>query len=355
MHAIDIPIPVRVIATAVLAAALLVGVSSVSADTGGSSFTTTPVVLNISAKPGSSNTQTLQFLNNGTQAVPIDMMLDVFSAKDASGNAVITAPSPNDPSTSWVSFNPSHFIARPGVWSSVKMTIALPSTAEFGYYYAVLFKPNLPSISVPGTTSIHGTNSTLVLVDTHSAGEERNLSIESFSADQGLFEYLPASFHARIRNSGNIYMSPVGNIFISPNSDMTNSIAAIDINPASGNILPRTVRNFQASWTDGFPKFENKTVNGQTVNDSHGVPVQELSWDSASLSKFRFGKYYAQLTLVYNDGTKIVPLHAEVSFWVIPWKLILFVLIVIAIIVIGLLTIGKFGVRLIRRTKVYHL
>jgi hypothetical protein len=38
--------------------------------------------------------------------------------------------------------------------------------------------------------------------------------------------------------------------------------------------------------------------------------------------KLRWGKYTANLLLVYDDGTKDVPIEGTLSFWVIPWRLI---------------------------------
>ncbi|MFZ3031816.1 MAG: hypothetical protein WA082_02160, partial [Candidatus Moraniibacteriota bacterium] len=40
-------------------------------------------------------------------------------------------------------------------------------------------------------------------------------------------------------------------------------------------------------------------------------------------SKLRFGKYTAKLLLIYDDGKRDIPIEGEVSFWVIPWRLVL--------------------------------
>src|SRR5258708_7769649 len=200
------------------------------AASGGLSLTTSPVFLDVSIPPGTSDTRSLQLMNNGPQPVLINMKLDVFSARGTNGDAQITEPEPNDVSVSWVSFSPTSFVAKPGVWSPVKMTINLPKDATLGYYYAVLFQPDITGQPSSKTASIRGTNAILVLVDTHSGNESRAVTIDNFTSSQGLYEYLPTSFNITIHNGGNIYLSPYGNVYVSQNSDLTSSLAAITVN-----------------------------------------------------------------------------------------------------------------------------
>lgn len=340
---------IGVIAVAVLSRPLLAHAAGT-----GISLTTSPVVLNLAMQPGTTETRTLQLMNNSSQPVKIDMELDVFSAKGENGDAIITAPAPNDPSIGWVSFSPSTFVAKPGVWSPVKMTLNLPKNATLGYYYAVLFKPDIPDQPSANTTVVRGTNGILVLVDTHSGNEKRSLDIEDFSVGQGLYEYLPTTFNLKVHNGGNIYTAPTGNIYISQNSDLTSSIAALDINPGEGNVLPQSTRDFKIDWDDGFPIFEDKKVDGQIVRDAHGNPEKQLSWSFAKFSKVRIGQYYAKVTLIYNDGKRIIPISRVVSFWVIPWKLMLITAVILVVLVIGLLSIGRFMIRVTQKSRIYR-
>ncbi len=318
------------------------------------SLTTSPVVLDLNIHPGSSDTRTLQLMNNGQQDIRINMELDVFSAKGDSGDAQITAPEPGDPSPGWVSFSPASFVAKPGVWSAVKMTINLPQSATLGYYYAAVFKPDLPDKTLANATTIRGANAIFVLVDTHAGSESRQLSIDDFGVSQDVYEYLPTTFHLTIQNNGNIYQAPTGSIFISKNSDLTNNVAALDVNPGGGNILPHTSRTFDVDWSDGFPIFADKKVNGLTVYDSQGKPVKELSWSFARFNKVRIGKYYAKVTLVYSDGKRVIPITRVVSFWVIPWKLILVVIAILAVLIVGLANIGRFAFYMGTKARIYR-
>jgi hypothetical protein len=320
---------VAVVTALFVAAAVLFPTHAFAATSGPAlSLTSSPVTLNLVIKPGTSTSKTLQLRNNGSQPLQINMKLQVFSAYGTSGEAAISEPKPGDPSATWVHFSPSTFTAQPGVLNTVKMTIALPKGASLGYYYAVIFQPVIAtptSVSTPSST-VKGSNAILVLVDTQSANENRNIKIASFTATKKVYEYLPATFNVSIHNGGNIFLAPTGNIFISKNANLTHTLDILPFNPGGGNVLPDSNRTFNINWSDGFPIFKPETKNGQPVDNKQGNPVEKLDWNtSASISKIRFGKYYAQLALVYTNGAQVVPVTGVVSFWVIPWKLILII------------------------------
>jgi hypothetical protein len=344
-------VPVLVLALSGIIAVGAILVSGRPAAAAGTpiSLTTSPVSLDLAIKPGTNTTKTLQLMNNSGQPLQIKIQLDEFSAHGNSGQAAITAPKANDPSASWVHFSPTNFTAQPGVWTSVQMTIKVPQSAQLGYYYAVVFQPQLPNNpSQPHTTIIKGSNAILILVDTQSGNESRQVQIGNFSVSKHVYQYLPANFSVTVHNTGNIYLAPSGDIFISRHSDGTNSMAALNVNSAGGNVLPDSVRIFQTQWTDGFPSYQPKTVDGQPVLNKKGLPVEQLRWNFTELNKLRIGKYYAQLALVYNNGTQEIPLNAVISFWVIPWELMLGALVVIILLGYGFWSIGRGLFRRIR-------
>src|SRR5581483_8941721 len=95
-------------------------------------------------------------------------------------------------------------------------------------------------------------------------------------------------------------------------------------------------RLFTVSWNEGFPVYKPVLdASGQPVKDKDGQPKQKLSWNFSQVSKLRFGHYTAKLALIYNDGSRDVPITGTLSFWVVPWRLLLGLLVVIVFMTIG--------------------
>jgi hypothetical protein len=321
---------VIVVGITALAGIILLRMSAFANSTNGSLLTTSPISVDLSAKPGTSVSTTLQVENNSTQAETINVSLEKFKAAGENGQATIYKPSATDNSMKWVHFSETSIQAEPNVWNQVTVTINVPSSAHLGYYYAVLFEPQTAT-AVKGKATVKSANAIFMLLNTsaESGNEMRRLIVSSFTSQKSIYEYLPTTFTVTVQNTGNIYLAPQGDVFISRTKN-GKPIATLPINSGQGNILPNTNRQFDASWADGFPVFQTKKINGQVVSNSKGQPIQQLEWNtSSSLSKFRFGKYYAYLAIVYNNGTTDITQNAVISFWVIPWKLILLVILVI--------------------------
>jgi hypothetical protein len=236
------------------------------------------------------------------------------------------------------------------------MTIDPPSTAALDYYYAVLVKPEISATSTLHITStFKGNNAILMLLDVASPNAKPSITVNSFSANHGVYEYLPASFSVTAKNTGNVYLPPTGDVYVSKSPNFSNIINIIPINSAQGNVVPGSIRVFKEQWTNGFPLFVQKTVDGQPLADKNGKPIEDLTWNFSQTNKFRFGKYYAKMVFVYNNGQRDVPISAVVSFWVIPWKIISVIAAVIILSTVGLYVSGhKLANRTLRLSKKVH-
>ena len=319
----------------------------------GSVLTTSPIAADLSAKPGQSVSTNLQVENNGTVAETINVKLEKFKPLGNTGQATIYKPSSSDASVKWVNFSRTSFVAQPGVWNTVTATINVPDNATQGYYYAVLFEPQTGVVDTTKheTNIVKGANAIFMLLNTNSANETRRLIVTNFESQHSVYEFLPASFNISVQNAGNIFLAPEGNIFIT-RSPTGKTIDSLSFNAAGGNVLPNSSRVFQATWSDGFPVYQEKKINGEIVSGSNGQPIQRLVWNSnSSFSKIRFGKYYAHLAFVYNNGITNVTTNATVSFWVIPWKLILTIIVIIAAIIVGLRFLKKYTTKALNVTR----
>ena len=296
-------------------------------------ITSSPLPIELIAFPGQTVTADLRVQNSGTDSAKIKVSLLKFKASGTNGQPQLLPRQAGDDFFDWVSFSKTSFIANPNIWNTVTMTIKTPSDSAFGYYYAVVFSQDsvIDTVTATPTSKLNGAAATLVLLNVQSAGEKKKVEVASFYTSKKLYEYLPVTFNVAVKNVGNIHLVPRGSIYIS--RDHKKTIAVIDVNPNAGNTLPSSTRAFSVAWSDGFPVYDNKLdSNGSPVNGKDGKPILKIKYDFSKTNKLRFGKYYAHLTLIYDNGTADVPIEGEVSFWVVPWKMLpVFILAVIMI------------------------
>jgi hypothetical protein len=188
--------------------------------------------------------------------------------------------------------------------------VNVPSDAEPGGHYGVLrFSGRAPDLENTGV-GLSASTGMLMLIRVAGDVKESASLAEFFTASEGnqtsLFESSPIGFVTRIKNDGNIHVKPVG--LIEVRDAFGNSVSTVTVNDTKSNVLPGSIRRFEGSI--------------------------KQDW--------MFGMYTADLTLGY--GTTGQALTNTITFWVIPYKLILTVL-------IGLITLVFIASRLI---KVYN-
>ena len=296
--------------------------------TGDLRLTTSPLPINLNVAPGSAVSADIKVKNDGTSTENIKVTLMKFKADSVTGAPMLSERESGDQYFDWVTFSDNSFQLPVNEWKTITAKFNVPSTASFGYYYAVVFSRADQQVAVGERQSvINGGTAVLVLLEASVPNAKREIQVTDFSVDKQMFEFLPANFSIKLRNTGNVHIAPRGNIFIS--KDNQKDIAILEVNPSKGSILPDSPRDFSQQWLDGFPYYVNKTQDGKIATDDKGNVVQELKWNFADASKLRWGKYTAKLLLIYDDGKRDVPIEAEVSFWVVPWRLIVYIFAII--------------------------
>ena len=310
---------------------------------------TSPLPINLRVDPGKSVTTELRVKQGSGTDERLKVTLMKFAAFGDEGKPKLLDRSPGDEYFDWVKFDKTTFAAPNNVWQTVKMTINVPKSAAFGYYYAVVFSREGDDARQTGNTNaINGGSAVLVLLDAYVPGAKRSVAIDGVTSEHGIYEFLPATFKVSLRNTGNVHVVPHGNVFIMKGKKQ---IAALSLNGEQGNILPGSKRIYQQDWTDGFPHFEKVVQDGKVVLDKNNKPKMKLVWgDSGSGGKvfkphLRMGHYTAHVFAVYDDGVRDVPLEAEVSFWVIPWKF--FLTIIVAL--VALFFLVRLGLHLYKK------
>jgi hypothetical protein len=299
--------------------------------TGELRLTTSPLPINLKTTPGSSISTQLKIKNDGTQEENLQVVLMKFKADPDTGATILSEREPADSHFDWVTFSEPTFTLPAGEWKTTTASFDIPETAAFDYYYAIVFlRSGEETASGEQQAVLKGGTATLVLLTVDVPGAKKQMELSNFTVNKNIFEFLPANFEIKMRNTGNVHVIPRGNIFIS-RSGAQKELATLDVNLTQGAVLPDSPRTFFSQWSDGFPVYVEKEENGIVQRDEKNNPIRELKWNWSEASKLRYGKYTAKMILVYDDGQRDIPMEAEVSFWVVPWRLVIYTLLVILI------------------------
>jgi hypothetical protein len=333
------------VATSVLAATFLVSPVSAAAQGGGDfSLQVTPSPLTTVVKPGHETELELKIRNGGSQTENLKIEPRSFSFDSKNGKVTINDSKPPE-IAGWIRFSAPTFAIQPDHWFSQKVHIAPPENAGFSYSFALLIS-RVSEAPEPASTSgiLKGSVAVFTLINVDRPGATRKLEITKFSTGKGIYDALPTELNITIKNTGNTIAQPTGNIFIQRGSNDKTPISTLALNGKGSYILPGSTRILQTQWDSGFQVY--KTI----VNDD-GSKSRQLTWNWANLSRLRIGRYTAKVIMVYNDGQRDVPIVGEVSFWVIPWKLLLIALVLVLLVTAGLWTWVRSGVRFFNKHK----
>lgn len=309
--------------------------SAAFAQDGSLRLVTSPLPISLIAEPGTSVTAELKVKNAGTEAENLKIEILKFKAYEDTGKPALQDIEPTDEFVKWVSFSEPTVTVLPEEWKTVTATFNVPKEASFGYYYAFVFSRVKDKEDLaPQETAVVGGTATLVLLEARVPDAKRTIEVTEFSTDKTVYEFLPVRFTVSLRNTGNVHVAPRGNLFLSQGDDK--DIALLEINPSKGSILPESTRVFDSEWKDGFPVYEETVEDGKVVLDELGQQTHHITWNFENTSHLRMGKYTAKMLLVYDDGTRDIPIEGVVSFWVMPWRLLAAAVFIVIFFLIGM-------------------
>jgi len=271
-----------------------------------------PALVELNGAAGGTYAINLTVTNVTATDLLYTVSVDDFTAKDETGTPQILLDSTLPESASirsWVS-TPTFFTLKSRESRTVTAQVTIPANAEPGGHYGVVrFSGQPPEVEDTGV-GLSASAGTLLLIRVDGDVKEQASLASFFTAMNGnqssFFETSPISFVTRINNQGNIHVKPVGSIEV---KDAFGSIiTTIPLNDERSNVLPDSIRRFDTQFDGGW----------------------------------MIGYYTANLTLGY--GTTGQALTSTISFWVIPYRLILATLFV-------LVTVGYILSRLV---KVYN-
>ncbi len=301
--------------------------SARAVDAPGQALEIAPPVLNLKANPGDTVNATINLRDISSSPLVVTGTVDDFTANGEDGVPKIlldqAEPTPYSIKT-WV--QPlSKLNLKPRQIEALPVVIKVPANASPGGYYGVIrFTANAPGMDSSGV-SLSASLGALVFLRVNGTAKEE-LSFDKFyvsktNADDAswLFEDQPLTFNQRIKNTGNVYEQPSGQIAV---KDMFgNLVANVNVNLERRSILPGTTRKL------------DQPLDKSNIGD-----------------RMLFGLYHATLTLNYGESNKQIT--SDVSFWVIPWRLILLILAaLVALAVVGRMLITRYTDRVVTRSR----
>ncbi len=297
-------------------------------------LTVSPPSLFLDTKPGESGQTSLKVLNAGDETELLEIHLMTFTAQANGSSPALSEFAAGDEAQHWLKITPSQFSLEPQKWQTLNVDFSPPDSAGLSYYYAIVIRRASATHATEGESTVIGAPAVLLLTKVIVPYEKQELQLVSFSTSKKVYEYLPAEFSIEIKNTGNVHLAPVGNIFI--DDAKKRDAGMIELNRTLGVVLPNSVRTYHLDWNDGFPRYEAESIDGSLVKDEQGKPKKKVKWDFSQADKFRFGKYNAHLIFIYDDGERDVPTEAVVSFWVIPWKILGVIAVIVLLALLGL-------------------
>lgn len=191
----------------------------------------------------------------------------------------------------------TNFTLNFGEKITIPVTVSVPLDAEPRGYYGALIVSNEPeklsdegANGAQGRTRIISRIGSLFLVKINGEGKEEGklTSFKISGPSQSFYESKPKSFEVAYQNTGNVHLVPYGKITVR-------------------NLMGRTVSEVPV---DAYFVLPNSTR------------YREVIWNNPG---FMMGRYTADLSFYKGYGNEYD--QAKISFWVLPWKIVVPVII----------------------------
>jgi len=254
-----------------------------------------PPKFEFSADPGETLTGKINLRNEMEQTMTWYSSFESFSMKGESGEPQFSGKREN--LASWIETDPRQITLGPGEGGTTSFTIQVPEDADPGGHYAAIFWGTAPAEGVSGG-GIGVVSRMAVLVLLNVSGDViESGEVSNFRASGKVFAHLPVNFSLNFRNTGTVHLKPEGEIVIQNIFGKTTEV--LSVSTEGHYILPGYKRGLSAVW------------------EKEG---------------FTIGYYKAILNLQFGEkGTS----QAKTSFWVIPWRTLLFGLLILALLILG--------------------
>ncbi|MEK9178595.1 MAG: hypothetical protein AAB801_02330 [Patescibacteria group bacterium] len=237
--------------------------------------------------------------NRGQTSLLFTTSIQDFIVKDSLGTPIllpIDSSKDRFSAASWISVFPSSFELSVNTDQNIYYSINIPANASAGGHYAsLIFEPKTTVSEGNSQTTVTAGIGSLFYINVSGQIKE-SANVLSFSG-KSFLEYGPQNLTAIIENSSDTHIYPVGKITL---KDFLGREVSIKNFP-SQNIFPDTIRDFE-------------------IKIGH---------------KYMVGPYKVSFLGSYGENNNL-PLSAQFTFWVIPWRIavIITLLIILAVLIL---------------------
>jgi hypothetical protein len=290
-----------------------------------SAISITPPRLELSGDAGQSIVTEFKITNDSVERQTYYIEVQNFVSGDESGNPQFLSVKEN--LATWIDA-PASVSLAPSEQKAIPVSINVPAGTEPGGYFAAILVSTSPPPAGGNEVSIGARLGTLVLLRVNGQMRE-GVDILEFSTlnKQRLFTSLPVGFYYRFQNSGADRVKPEGSIVIK--NLLRLRAKTLDANRTDGNVLPESIRRFDAAWLRAGGGEEDPTATFAARSPGNFFDEVRYQW-----SNFALGFYTADLNLTYGEQNQT----ASRGFWflIIPWQLLFTTAAIIVIVLVCL-------------------
>jgi hypothetical protein len=260
-------------------------------------FVVTPGKTEMFLNPGDTITKNVSVTNRNPRTVRFQITMEDFvGSDDPIVPVVLLNDNENSPYSLKDFVHPEvrDFSLKSGERITIPVTVTVPADMEPGGHYGAVVISNRPTDPVTGelldgakgNTKIISRIASLILVRVNGDVIESG-NVEGFrplGTTSGILQTKPSGFEIAFKNTGPVHLVPYGSITVT--NLFGGKVASIPVDAYFA--LPKSTR------------------------------YREILWNASS--PFSFGRYTASLTLYKGFGNESET--KTVSYWVLPWKLL---------------------------------
>lgn len=264
----------------------------------GLSLSVTPTLFQMSAIPQQSWSSGVKVINNNKHPITVYAQVVNFAPQGEAGEGkflpVFEKATEGTTLAEWITLSKDPITIAPEQSYTIPFSVHVPGNAAPGGHFAAILIGTKPP-DVAGAVKVATSQIVTSLFFVRIAGDVvENGVVREFRTTHSFVDTPHADFEVRFENKGNVHIQPQGEIVITNMWGKERGIIPINQQTHFGNVLPKSIRKFDFSWT-GEESFSD------------------------------IGRYKAILTLAYGEDER--KFETSITyFYVVPVKATLIVL-----------------------------